>query len=58
MAGIYIHIPFCRKLCHYCNFHRSVLIKNINAFLDALVKEIEIRKNYLGDELIETIYLK
>jgi oxygen-independent coproporphyrinogen-3 oxidase len=56
MAGIYIHIPFCRKLCHYCNFHRSVLIKNINAFLDALVKEIEIRKNYLGNELIETIY--
>jgi oxygen-independent coproporphyrinogen-3 oxidase len=56
MAGIYIHIPFCRKLCHYCNFHRSALTKNINAFLNALVKEIEIRKNYLGDELIETIY--
>jgi oxygen-independent coproporphyrinogen-3 oxidase len=56
MAGIYIHIPFCRKLCHYCNFHRSTLTKNINAFLNALVKEIEIRKNYLGDELIETIY--
>ncbi len=56
MAGIYIHIPYCRKLCHYCNFHRSLLIKNISVFLDALVKEIEIRKNYLGHELIETIY--
>jgi len=56
MAGIYIHIPFCRKLCHYCGFHRSVLIKNINAFLNALVKEIEIRKNYLDRESIETIY--
>jgi oxygen-independent coproporphyrinogen-3 oxidase len=56
MAGIYIHIPYCRKLCHYCNFHRSLLIKNISVLLDALVKEIEIRKNYLGHELIETIY--
>jgi len=56
MAGIYIHIPFCRKLCHYCNFHRSILIKDVSVFPDALVKEIELRKNYLDNELIETIY--
>ncbi len=56
MAGIYIHIPFCKTLCHYCNFHRSVLTENTGGFINALVKEIELRKNYLGDELIETIY--
>ncbi len=56
MAGIYIHIPYCKTLCHYCNFHRSILAENTGGFLDALVKEIELRKNYLSDELIETIY--
>jgi oxygen-independent coproporphyrinogen-3 oxidase len=56
MAGIYIHIPFCRKLCHYCNFHRSIISKDLKVFLNALVREIEIKRNYLGSELIETIY--
>jgi oxygen-independent coproporphyrinogen-3 oxidase len=56
MAGIYIHIPFCRKLCHYCNFHRSIISKDLKGFLNALVREIEIKRNYLGGELIKTIY--
>jgi len=56
MAGIYIHIPFCRKLCHYCDFHRSIHTGNINAFLDALIKEIDLRENYLVNEPAETIY--
>ncbi len=55
MAGIYIHIPFCKKACHYCNFHFSTQIKQIDTFVDALLIEIELRKNYLN-EPIQTIY--
>lgn len=57
MAGIYIHIPFCRKACHYCNFHFSTSLKGKNDFITALLKEIKLRKDYTGTEIIETIYL-
>ena len=40
MAGLYIHIPFCRKACHYCNFHFSTQLKNIAPLVDALCDEI------------------
>ncbi len=56
MAGIYIHIPFCRQACSYCNFHFSVSLKNKDAFVNALLKEIDLRKDYLAHEKIETIY--
>ena len=56
MAGIYIHIPFCRKACHYCNFHFSTLLKGKNDFTQALLKEIELQNNYLQNEAIQTIY--
>ena len=56
MAGIYIHIPFCKKACHYCNFHFSTQVKYMEPFKKALLKEIELQKNYL-QEPIETIYL-
>lgn len=55
MAGIYIHIPFCKKACHYCNFHFSTQIKQIDSFVDALLIEIELRKEYVNDP-IQTIY--
>jgi oxygen-independent coproporphyrinogen III oxidase len=57
MAGIYIHIPFCKRACHYCNFHFSTSLKLKNAFVDALLKEIAIRQNYLMGEHVKTIYL-
>ena len=56
MAGIYIHIPFCRRACHYCNFHFSTSLKGKNDFLEALLKEITLQKDYLGGERVETIY--
>jgi oxygen-independent coproporphyrinogen-3 oxidase len=56
MAGIYIHIPFCRKACHYCNFHFSTSLQYKNDFVTALLKEIDLRVDYLQQELIETIY--
>ena len=56
MAGIYIHIPFCRKACHYCNFHFSTSFKLKDEVVAAIVKEILLQKGYLGDATIETIY--
>ena len=55
MAGIYIHIPFCKKACHYCNFHFSTQTEYIQDFTHALVAEIKLQKNYLTAP-IETIY--
>lgn len=56
MAGIYIHIPFCKQACYYCDFHFSTSLKYKDDLLQALVKEIKLQKSYLGGETIETIY--
>ena len=56
MAGIYIHIPFCKKACHYCNFHFSTSASNISEMVKAIVKEAGLRKNYIN-EPVKTIYL-
>jgi len=56
MAGIYLHIPFCRQACHYCNFHFSTSLKLKNEFVDALLKEIGLQTNYLPAEPVHTIY--
>ncbi|MEZ5197812.1 MAG: radical SAM family heme chaperone HemW [Bacteroidales bacterium] len=56
MAGIYIHIPFCRQKCHYCNFYSLASIKHRDEFLVALLKEIKLQKDYLGTEEVNTIY--
>ncbi len=57
MAGIYIHIPFCKQACTYCNFHFSVSLKNKAAFVNALIKEILAENNFIVDKNIETIYM-
>lgn len=57
MAGIYLHIPFCKKACLYCNFHFSTSLQFKNELVEALLKEIKIRKDYAGKEKIDTIYL-
>jgi oxygen-independent coproporphyrinogen-3 oxidase len=56
MAGIYIHIPFCKQACVYCNFHFSTSLQLKNDFIQALLKETSDRKGYLQSENIETIY--
>ncbi|HET6254076.1 MAG TPA: radical SAM family heme chaperone HemW [Puia sp.] len=56
MAGIYLHIPFCRQACHYCNFHFSTSLQGINDFVPALLKEMEWRADYLGGSTVRTIY--
>jgi len=55
MAGVYIHIPFCRKACHYCNFHFSTSMQLQEGFVDALLQEIDLRQSYLS-EPVSTIY--
>ena len=55
MAGIYIHIPFCKKKCSYCDFHFSTSLSKKDDIILCLIKELEIRKNYLNEN-IETIY--
>ncbi len=56
MAGIYLHIPFCRRACHYCNFHFSTSLALQNDFLTALLKEISLQKDFLQGEPVGTIY--
>ncbi|MDQ3046523.1 MAG: radical SAM family heme chaperone HemW [Bacteroidota bacterium] len=56
MAGIYIHIPFCKQACHYCDFHFSTSLQHKDDFLKALKKEITLRKLYLFPETVNTIY--
>ena len=57
MAGIYVHIPFCKKLCFYCDFYHVVSVNDNSAFIDALLKEASLRKDYLESETVSTIYL-
>jgi oxygen-independent coproporphyrinogen III oxidase len=56
MSGIYIHIPFCKQACHYCDFHFSTSMKKKDEMVLALAKEITMRKNEFLNETVETIY--
>lgn len=56
MAGIYIHIPFCKQACHYCDFHFSTSLKKKEEMLAAIQRELFLRKDELAGEHIETIY--
>jgi oxygen-independent coproporphyrinogen-3 oxidase len=56
MAGIYIHIPFCKQACHYCDFHFSTQVKSMGDMLPAMRDELNARRTYLEGETIETIY--
>lgn len=56
MAGIYIHIPFCKRACHYCDFHFSTNLSNRSGMVAAIAREASLQRRYL-DEVVETIYL-
>uniref|UniRef100_UPI00404A8551 radical SAM family heme chaperone HemW n=1 Tax=Fulvivirga sp. TaxID=1931237 RepID=UPI00404A8551 len=55
MAGIYIHIPFCKQACHYCDFHFSTNLKNKQLMIEAIKQELVLQRNYLN-EPVQTIY--
>ena len=57
MAGLYVHIPFCKQACHYCNFHFSTSLGQKNALLSALYEEVANRNDYLDGATINTVYL-
>lgn len=56
MSGIYIHIPFCKQACHYCDFHFSTSMKKKDEMVLALAREIAMRKEEFKNEVVETIY--
>ncbi len=57
MAGIYLHIPFCKQACHYCDFHFSTNTRHREEMARALAEELTLQRNYLGGEAVQTIYL-
>ncbi|MFV8374454.1 radical SAM family heme chaperone HemW [Flavobacterium sp. LB1P71] len=57
MSGIYIHIPFCKQACHYCDFHFSTSMKKAAEMVLAIAKELQMRKKEFENQIIETIYL-
>ncbi|MBN2614549.1 MAG: radical SAM family heme chaperone HemW [Bacteroidales bacterium] len=56
MAGIYYHIPFCRQKCYYCNFYVLASNKYKDVYTDALLREMELRKDYLEGQRVDTLY--
>lgn len=56
MSGIYVHIPFCKQACVYCDFHFSTLKNNYGSMLKALVEEAKQRKDYLASPVVNTLY--
>ncbi len=57
MAGIYIHIPFCQSRCIYCGFYSTTLLNLRKPYINAVCKEMRLRKNYINDEIFTTVYL-
>jgi oxygen-independent coproporphyrinogen-3 oxidase len=56
LAGIYLHIPFCRQACTYCNFHFTTSLRYKDELVRALIKEAEAEKEFLKGETVETVY--
>jgi oxygen-independent coproporphyrinogen-3 oxidase len=56
MAGIYVHIPFCRKACHYCDFHFSTSRDRQREMIDAICRELILQKDYLAQQPVHTLY--
>jgi len=56
LAGIYLHIPFCKQACTYCNFHFTTSQRHKNEFVKAIIKEIDLQKDFLRNESVATIY--
>lgn len=57
MAGIYLHVPFCKKACHYCNFHFSTTLNRKGEMVAALLSELDLRRDYLSGAPLRSVYL-
>jgi len=56
MAGLYLHIPFCKQACYYCDFHFSVNTSIKADLVRAIIKELEMQAHYLAGEPLDTLY--
>jgi len=56
LPGIYLHIPFCKQACHYCNFHFSTSLRQKDAMVTAILTELELRRDYLNNAEISSVY--
>ncbi len=56
MAGIYLHIPYCKQACHYCDFHFSTNLNTKSQLVEAICQEIVTQQNYLGTNSLDSIY--
>ena len=56
MPGIYLHIPFCKQACNYCDFHFSTSMKMKFDFVQTIIQEVELRKEVFANEFISSIY--
>src|SRR5208337_1964208 len=56
MAGIYLHIPYCKEACTYCDFHFSIQMKDKSLMIEALMQELRQSKSLLQNTTVETIY--
>ncbi len=56
MAGLYLHIPFCKQACHYCNFHFSTSLRSKGAMVESIIRELELQKDYLGGAPLQSVY--
>jgi oxygen-independent coproporphyrinogen-3 oxidase len=57
MAGIYLHIPFCKSICPYCDFHKTKLIPEFGDLVQAMLRELDMQNDYCNQETIESIYM-
>ena len=55
-SGLYLHIPFCKQACYYCNFHFSTSLRQKDAMVEAILRELDLRRDYLGEAEISTVY--
>ena len=57
MAGLYVHIPFCKQACHYCDFHFTQAVHQMDDMIDAICEELKMQFDFLGREAVNTVYL-
>ena len=56
MSGLYIHIPYCKQACNYCDFHFSTSLGTKTELVNSMVRELEIRKDYLDNKQLQSLY--
>ena len=57
MAGLYVHIPYCKRICNYCDFYRVVSSGSPKKYIESVISESKLRKGYIGDAKINTVYI-